>query len=605
MVLSMVAVGYASKTTAHTITVTTHGVGAHTYGAYQIFKGNLDASGTKMSDIEWGAAMPAAKVTALATAIAADNSIASLFASCTTPEDYAKVLDANKNTASVAQAFADAVNTALNDDASPSPTAQGTTNSSGVASINVTGDGYYFIKDIGTIEGKDTASRFVLQVVNNINVTAKDTVLTPDKEIVNEDGTAINPGVKDNDSSIGDVITFNVTIPVPDTTQYKDHFILQMNDTLDAGLTYFGNMAITINTDPVTTLTEGTQYYAPTVKTGETAFTVPGTPEAAVTTTGGQTIKVIFKDFKTYREANNNAWAGKTITISYQAVLNQNATYGVEPNKNDVYFEYSNNPNHDYDGDNFGPDEPKGTTPHSITKTFVTTLELDKVDGADTTHALAGAEFELTGTSWNNVLVTGEKFVEAPYTQADAATGETVQSGTYYLLADGTYTTTASTPQTEALYANDNKTYVKVTFSKVVRQAENVSLTLITDENGHIKVEGIEQGTYTLKETKAPAGYNLDTTTYTLVVGWSNPDADNASQTLKDAGGFYKADGSNALFEMDSNGARFHITITNNGGQTLPSTGGIGTTLFYVGGGILVLAAIILLVTKKRMSAND
>ena len=155
------------------------------------------------------------------------------------------------------------------------------------------------------------------------------------------------------------------------------------------------------------------------------------------------------------------------------------------------------------------------------------------------------------------------------------------------------------------MYANDNKTYVKVTFEKVVRQAENVSLTLITDENGHIKVEGIEQGTYTLKETKAPAGYNLDNTEYKLVVGWSNPDADNASQTLKDAGGFYKADGSNALFEMDSDGARFHITITNNGGQTLPSTGGIGTTLFYIGGSILVLAAVILLITKRRMGANN
>ena len=47
------------------------------------------------------------------------------------------------------------------------------------------------------------------------------------------------------------------------------------------------------------------------------------------------------------------------------------------------------------------------------------------------------------------------------------------------------------------------------------------------------------------------------------------------------------------------------VTVTNNSGSQLPETGGIGTTLFYVGGGILVLLAVVLLVTKKRMSAND
>ena len=49
----------------------------------------------------------------------------------------------------------------------------------------------------------------------------------------------------------------------------------------------------------------------------------------------------------------------------------------------------------------------------------------------------------------------------------------------------------------------------------------------------------------------------------------------------------------------------FSTTVINNKGTELPSTGGIGTTLFYIGGGILVLAAVILLVTKRRMNAND
>ena len=45
------------------------------------------------------------------------------------------------------------------------------------------------------------------------------------------------------------------------------------------------------------------------------------------------------------------------------------------------------------------------------------------------------------------------------------------------------------------------------------------------------------------------------------------------------------------------------IPVENFTGSTLPSTGGMGTTLFYVFGGIMVLAAVVLLVTKKRMAA--
>lgn len=586
LTLTLVGAALADTTTPHTITVTTNGDGTHTYGAYQIFVGNLDATGEKLSNVAWGSAMTTEKVTALKNALASDST----FGTCDTAQDFADKLNGVADNAAVARTFADAVNTALGDAAA---TASATT-SNKVASISVTGDGYYFIKDTGTIANTDTATRFMLQVVGNISVTAKDTVLTPDKEIVNEDGTAVT-ATKDNDASIGDVITYNVTIPVPNTSEYKNHFVLQMNDTLEAGLTYFGNMSITINTDPVTTLTSGTDY-TPVVKTGNADFTVPSTANAAVTTAGGQTIQVTFKDFKAKAEANNNAWFGKTITISYQVVLNDDATYGVDSNDNTVYFKYSNNPNYNYDGDNPGPEEVTGKTPNSTTKTFVTKLELDKVDGADNS-ALAGAEFKLTGTSWNNVLATGEKFEEAPYTAKD---GETVLDGTYYKLNDGSYTTVPKNNQTAAQYETGDKTYKKVTFANVVKTAKNVDLTLITDESGHIIIKGIEQGTYTLQETKAPTGYNLDSTTHTLVIDWSNPDADGASSALVAAGGFSKGTGSDNNFEMDADGARFHITIENNAGSTLPSTGGIGTTIFYVAGIVLVLGAAAVIIARRK-----
>ena len=61
----------------------------------------------------------------------------------------------------------------------------------------------------------------------------------------------------------------------------------------------------------------------------------------------------------------------------------------------------------------------------------------------------------------------------------------------------------------------------------------------------------------------------------------------------------------NGVIEYDETNGTFKITIDNKKGVELPSTGGIGTTIFYVAGSILVLAAAILLVTKRRMSAED
>ena len=60
-------------------------------------------------------------------------------------------------------------------------------------------------------------------------------------------------------------------------------------------------------------------------------------------------------------------------------------------------------------------------------------------------------------------------------------------------------------------------------------------------------------------------------------------------------------------YEVDgrSQGASNTVGVRNSKGSTLPSTGGIGTTIFYVIGGVLVLAAIVLLITKKRMSAEN
>ena len=87
---------------------------------------------------------------------------------------------------------------------------------------------------------------------------------------------------------------------------------------------------------------------------------------------------------------------------------------------------------------------------------------------------------------------------------------------------------------------------------------------------------GLANGTYTLVEKTVPAGYNKAAdSTFTIEAG------DYTKQNLEQAS-----------------------TVINKAGTELPSTGGMGTTLFYVVGGILVLAAGIMLVARKRMSSR-
>lgn len=108
-----------------------------------------------------------------------------------------------------------------------------------------------------------------------------------------------------------------------------------------------------------------------------------------------------------------------------------------------------------------------------------------------------------------------------------------------------------------------------------------------TPANGNITFEGLDAGTYYLEETKAPVGYNKLTAPITVVI----------ESTLPTAGG----DASYTVKYGETTAADHVVRVENKAGVELPSTGGIGTTLFYVIGGGLMVAAIVLLVTKKRM----
>lgn len=137
------------------------------------------------------------------------------------------------------------------------------------------------------------------------------------------------------------------------------------------------------------------------------------------------------------------------------------------------------------------------------------------------------------------------------------------------------YSDEACTPEQEVkLYKKDNFYYpIKDATDKAQDAVE-----MFSDEHGQFNVKGLDAGTYYLKETKTPDGYGACANKEIVISATHDVNHVDLSGNLS-------------------------TTIINKkaGGITLPSTGGIGTTIFYVVGGGLMVAAIVLLVTKKRM----
>ena len=127
-----------------------------------------------------------------------------------------------------------------------------------------------------------------------------------------------------------------------------------------------------------------------------------------------------------------------------------------------------------------------------------------------------------------------------------------------------------------------------------------------SDGQGLFSVAGLDDGTYKLREIKAPAGYNLLPNDVAVVIkattangqSWTGKAASDALTKLEVTAGGEAGTGN------VTNGIAA-ITIANNKGATLPSTGGMGTTVFYLAGGILAVGAGVLLIAKRRMNLME
>ena len=420
--------------------------------------------------------------------------------------------------------------------------------------------GYYAIVDTTTTGDyvKPVTAIVIDTVTPNVEIEVKADKPGIDKNIDEDNNLdTTDDRVDTNQAAIGDTVTYVIDSKVPEMIGYDKYYFI-MKDTMSAGLTYDeGSMIVTVGD---TVLTEGTGY----------------TLTKTVNEDGSTSLKIVFNNFLQYNTAD---YIGKPVVVTYTATLDEDAVLSPLTNPNKVYLEYSANPSVDYNGEN-EPDyededkdkEPLGETPEVTVETLTTAIELIKIDPAG--KRLTGAEFTLSGEALNIVRTTTSTFVED-------------ENGEYWKLTDGSYTTTD--PSTEGMdtskYESTEKKYTKTTTTELLQaQGENVSINGAVGQDGVLRFEGLKPGTYTITELKAPDGYNILDDELTITISW-NEDT-----------GFTYAGATNV-----DGVAR--ITVVNQIGSELPSTGGIGTTMFYVFGGIMLMAAVVLLVTKKRMAA--
>lgn len=566
MVLSLSVTAFAANDgEKYTITAPD---GDHTYEVYQIFTGDL--SDGKLSNIKWGA-----------------NGTG------TTGERVPQtVLDALTAVSETSDNEKLAVITQYASLSNPVATLSGT-------SLSYECDpGYYLIKDKDnsitdpTGENVDAYTTYVVKVVEDVAFTRKADVPEVTKTMTEGDEE-----VTKNNAAVGDTVRYTITGTMPSNIADFDTYFMEFTDTLSKGLTL----------DTVTTGEGQDAVTKPAVTV--TVNGVDATKYFWIKSTVGTDSTSLIVSIQDLLDLSDDSSIGAitantTVVVSYTATVNEDAVIDGAGNKNEVDLKFSNDPNHSGTPDDDDtpptppatpptPTDPTGTTPKADTYTFVTELTVLKVD--QDKNPLPGAEFTLVGEALNITKVEGIKYEKAPYT---AQEGETVNDGTYYLLTDGTYTTTA--PSTEE-GANNSKyvknanneydTYVCVSFTKWLNEdSEEVEpVKAFVDGNGNLVFTGLKAGTYTLTESVTPAGYNpVDPITVTIV--------------MDEDGNFYI----NELVGDDEDNPvkTMTITVENVSGVELPETGGIGTTIFYILGGILLVGASVLLITKKRMSAR-
>ena len=412
--------------------------------------------------------------------------------------------------------------------------------------------GYYLVKDQdGSLTGDaDAYTEYIIKVVSDTTATPKSSVPTVEKKVKDtNDSTGVTSDWQDSaDYDIGDSVPFQLKATLANNVSSYTTYKVVFHDTLSKGLTLNATYGEGENANVVTS--------GVTVKVGDADadkaanFVITAVKNADGTTT----LTVSCDDVKALGAGNSSV-----ITVEYTATLNESAVLGSAGNPNKVKLEYSNNPNKSEEGNNETGKTPEDTVIVFTYKTIVNKVTENpnydpEAEDSEKYIPRTGAAFKL------------EKLIKGKDGAAD----------TWTMVKEFTV----------------DETTTSFTFS------------------------GLDDGRYKLTETKTPAGYNtIDPIYFVIEATHDETAAAPALKTLNayltDANGNKQTetkDGASVNIDLgtvDPTAGSITTDVVNKAGSTLPSTGGIGTTIFYVLGGVLVLAAVVLLVTKKRMSGAE
>ena len=429
------------------------------------------------------------------------------------------------------------------------------TDNVGNISVNDLKPGTYRFTEIGYEDGKD--NKYIINendqyvfVVDQTGTTAKipeQYTEHTDDYTVNGDTVSVYNYVPDVDKkvekngtwqeaadySVGDSINYKIDVTIPENIERLKTFTVTDTPT-----------GLTDNVDTVV------------VKDGDTAIA----NEVYKVEKNGNGFIVEFVP------SAMAAYKGKTLTITYTAVLNKDAVTKTEGNPNKVKLDYSKNVKQDEKPDT---DEDKKTVQdEAVVYTFK--IHIDKIADDAKKTPLEGVEFDL-------------------YKQ--------VEHGTAGAITDD---------EAQALGLDKTKGWVKVN-----KEA------LKTDSKGVLEVEGLENGIYKLVETKAKDGYNLLKAPVDVTLDIAYKTTWTETNQYKD-GVWVKRDVTvkNEKFDAKegTNGGKqngnkdgdgvISTTIINRKGFKLPTTGGFGTLLFSGIGVLLVVAGVgVLLSLKKKNRA--